>query len=152
VRLHRPLRPPAWTRLRSDVAVDEGRQHATLVVQDRLGAIRPFNEDDQRLLDAATALIGGALDRGADRQRMLDAARHDPLTGLWTLTEGSRRAVEGLRRGEARGLLVLDVIGLQDVNDSLGHDAGDALLRITAQRLRSRSAPRRSRPASAGTS
>ena len=135
VRLHRPLRPPAWTRLRSDVAVEEGRAHATLVVQDRLGAIRPFNEDDQRLLDAATALIGGALDRGADRQRMLDAARRDPLTGLWTLTEGSRRATEGLRRSEARGLLVLDVIGLQDVNDSLGHDAGDELLRITARRL-----------------
>jgi len=135
VRVHRPLRPPAWSRLRSEVAFDEGRQEAILVVQDRLGAVRPFNDDDQRLLDAATALIGGALDRGADRQRMLDAARRDPLTGLWTLTEGGRRAAEELRTGKAVGLLVLDVIGLQDVNDSLGHDAGDALLRMTAQRL-----------------
>ena len=134
-RVHRLLRPPVWSRLRSDVSFDEGRQCASLVVQDRLGAVRPFTEDDKRLLDAAAALIGGALDRGADRQRMLDAARRDPLTGLWTLTEGSRRAAQDLRGAGARGLLVLDVIGLQDVNDSLGHDAGDELLRIAARRL-----------------
>ena len=58
--------PPAWS------VHDRGRrlrrgceQRAALVVQDRLGAVRPFNEDDQRLLEAAAALIGGALDRGA---------------------------------------------------------------------------------------
>jgi diguanylate cyclase (GGDEF)-like protein len=138
VRVRRPLRPPAWSRLTSTVAYDDGRQQATLVVQDRLGAVRPFNEDDKHLLDAAAALIGSALDRGTQRQRMLDAARRDPLTGLWTLTEGSLRAAVEAGRTQAQGLLVLDVIGLQDVNDSLGHDAGDALLRTTAARLQDR--------------
>ena len=133
MRLRRPLRPPAWSRLATTITFDDGRQHATLVVQERLGAVRPFNDDDKQLLDAAAALIGGALDRGTQRQRMLEAAGRDPLTGLWTLTEGSRRAAGEMRH--AQGLLVLDIIGLQDVNDSLGHDAGDALLRTTAARL-----------------
>jgi diguanylate cyclase (GGDEF)-like protein len=66
---------------------------------------------------------------------MLDAAGRDPLTGLWTLAEGSRRAAGEAGRTKAQGLLVLDIIGLQDVNDSLRHDAGDALLRTAARRL-----------------
>lgn len=135
IRVDRPWQPPAWSCLRVEVPFEEGRQRAQLVVQDRLGAVRPFDTDDQRLLEAAAALIGGGLDRGADRQRLLDAARHDPLTGLWTLPEGSRRATECLREGGQHGLIVIDVIGLQDVNDSLGHDAGDELLRLTARRL-----------------
>ena len=136
VRVRRLLRPLAWSRLASTVAYDDGREYATLVVEERLGAVRDFNEDDRQLLEAAAALLAGALDRGTQRQRMLDAAGRDPLTGLWTLTEGSRRAAGGT--AQAVGLLVLDVIGLQDVNDSLGHDAGDALLRTTARRLQDR--------------
>ena len=136
VRVRRLLRPAAWSRLVSTVTYDDGRECAMLVVEDRLGAVRPFNEDDRQLLVAAAALLGGALDRGTQRQRMLDAAGRDPLTGLWTLTEGSRRAAGGT--AQAAGLLVLDIIGLQDVNDSLGHDVGDALLRTTARRLQDR--------------
>lgn len=115
---------------------DEGREAGVLVVQDRLGPVRPFDADDRRLLSAVAALIGGGLERGADRQRTLEAARRDPLTGLWTLTEGSRQAAVVLATRPVRGLLVVDVIGLQDVNDSLGHEAGDAVLMLAAQRLR----------------
>lgn len=135
IRVDRPWQPPAWSRLTADVVYDEGRQQAHLVVHDRLGAVRPFNADDQRLLAAAAALVSGGLDRGADRRRLLDAARRDPLTGLWTLPEASRRGADRLREAAQEGLLIVDVIGLQDVNDSLGHDAGDDVLRLTARRL-----------------
>jgi diguanylate cyclase (GGDEF)-like protein len=39
------------------------------------------------------------------------------------------------RNGEAFVLMMLDVNGFKEVNDTLGHDAGDAVLRIIAQRL-----------------
>jgi diguanylate cyclase (GGDEF)-like protein len=135
VRTNRRWQPAAWSSLSADLTFDETRR-AVLTVRDRLGAVRSFSDDDAHLLDALAALLGGGLDRGAQRQRMLDTARRDPLTGLWTLPEASRRVAVELPAGDCAGLLVVDIIGLQDVNDSLGHEAGDRLLTLTADRLR----------------
>jgi len=41
------------------------------------------------------------------------------------------------RNGEAFALMMLDVNGFKDVNDTLGHDAGDTVLRVVADRLAS---------------
>ena len=136
-----PARPPRWRRrpfltgVSTPVRLEGHDTPAVLSVEDRMGAVRAFDTEDARLLAAVGALLGGGLDRGAQRQKLLDAERRDALTDSWTLPEASRRAAGVLERGDAQGLLVVDVIGLQDVNDSLGHDAGDAVLRLTAQRL-----------------
>ncbi len=42
------------------------------------------------------------------------------LTGAWSLAEVARLSDAELVGGSARGVLLLDVIGLRDVNDSLG--------------------------------
>lgn len=67
------------------------------------------------------------------------AATHDPMTrlpnrALWqaTLEEMAARAHGN---GERFGLMLLDIDDLKRTNDSMGHDAGDALLCAFAERL-----------------
>jgi len=65
-------------------------------------------------------------------------ALHDPLTGLPNRELFRRMAEEALARGRGgdRGALVLiDLDHFKEVNDALGHHAGDELLRIVARRL-----------------
>ncbi len=67
-------------------------------------------------------------------------ALQDPLTGLpnrRALFENLTRAMERTRRKQVDlALMFLDLDGFKEVNDRLGHDAGDTLLREIADRLR----------------
>jgi diguanylate cyclase (GGDEF)-like protein len=64
---------------------------------------------------------------------------HDALTGLPNriyLRDRIERAIAGLRRdGAGFGLLYIDVDRFKVVNDSLGHSAGDTILKQVAERL-----------------
>jgi diguanylate cyclase (GGDEF)-like protein len=65
-------------------------------------------------------------------------ATHDSLTGLpnrEALQESLQAAVQGLRRGEHAAVLLVDLDRFKEVNDSLGHDAGDDLLKDIAAGL-----------------
>jgi diguanylate cyclase (GGDEF)-like protein/PAS domain S-box-containing protein len=68
------------------------------------------------------------------------SARHDVLTGLANRAYFQDRLSDAIARakasGEQLGLLLLDLDDFKLINDTLGHDAGDALLRHLAQRLR----------------
>jgi diguanylate cyclase (GGDEF)-like protein len=68
-------------------------------------------------------------------------ARHDPLTELPNRAHLHELIDAALNRPErtAVSVLFLDVDGFKEVNDSLGHDVGDDLLRQLTGRLRSRS-------------
>ena len=67
-------------------------------------------------------------------------ALHDPLTGLANRSlfqERLTQALEGLSRGgDPIALLALDLDRFKQVNDTLGHEAGDQLLRLVSERLR----------------
>jgi len=75
----------------------------------------------------------------AEEQRLRQRAELDALTGLpnrGLFNDRLESAIERARRsGQAMALLFLDIDHFKGVNDSRGHVAGDALLRIVAERL-----------------
>lgn len=69
-------------------------------------------------------------------RRELDlASRQDALTGLLNRRGIDRLLAEACQSGEPLSLLMLDLDGFKQVNDKLGHAAGDELLRQVGQRL-----------------
>ncbi|MEE4014012.1 PAS-domain containing protein [Roseibium sp. FZY0029] len=68
------------------------------------------------------------------------AAHHDTLTGLANRTLFNAKLDEALtaasQNGIAGDLMLLDLDKFKPVNDCFGHDAGDELLKLVAQRLR----------------
>ncbi len=75
------------------------------------------------------------------QSRLTHLATHDPLTGLPNRALLSERLANGIETARTSGrslaLLYLDLDHFKDVNDTLGHAAGDALLRVVSERLRS---------------
>jgi diguanylate cyclase (GGDEF)-like protein/PAS domain S-box-containing protein len=68
-------------------------------------------------------------------------ATHDALTGLPNRRQfvdvGQRALARADRDGSPTGVLFLDLDGFKHVNDTLGHEAGDEVLKAVAARLRS---------------
>src|SRR3954452_16643073 len=86
--------------------------------------------------------IGHVQDVTARREAAADLAHralHDGLTGLpnrHLLMDRMRQSLDELnRRGGAVAVLYLDLDRFKEVNDSLGHEAGDRLLIEAARRL-----------------
>jgi diguanylate cyclase (GGDEF)-like protein/PAS domain S-box-containing protein len=86
------------------------------------------------------AVIEDVTERKKSEQRIAFMAHHDALTGLANRVAVAEKIEEaGARQrrfGEPFSVLLLDLDRFKHVNDTLGHAAGDALLREVAARLK----------------
>jgi len=74
--------------------------------------------------------------RRAAEEKLVYQALHDSLTGLPNRVVLMQRLTEELQAADdSCGLLFVDLDGFKLINDSLGHDLGDQVLRETARRL-----------------
>jgi diguanylate cyclase (GGDEF)-like protein/PAS domain S-box-containing protein len=85
------------------------------------------------------AFVRDASERKIHMEALEHQGLHDSLTGLANRTlfgnHVSLALASASRANEPRALLVMDLNGFKHVNDTLGHDHGDALLKETAARL-----------------
>jgi diguanylate cyclase (GGDEF)-like protein/PAS domain S-box-containing protein len=84
-------------------------------------------------------IMADVTERRRRDEELRHQALHDPLTGLANRLQLEGRLEESLTRRRHEGghvaLLFIDLDRFKPVNDRLGHDVGDALLRELAQRL-----------------
>jgi diguanylate cyclase (GGDEF)-like protein len=123
---------------------DGGDVMGVLLVLDRLDDVSTFDREDARLFEALAGHASVALANSGLVERVRAAARetehlalHDPLTGLANRLFFQQRLERRLATTGSAAVLLMDIDRFKEVNDTLGHDAGDDLLRQIAGRLRS---------------
>lgn len=92
----------------------------------------------RRLWKSAVRLSQSVIELRASEAQAQHLAFHDVLTGLANRALFDQRLAESLastHQGERVGLLLLDLDRFKQVNDTLGHHAGDAYLKQAAARL-----------------
>jgi diguanylate cyclase (GGDEF)-like protein/PAS domain S-box-containing protein len=116
-----------WNRRRTG---DEYLEHFTIsAIHAASGAI-----------EAYIGVMRDITDQKLQEDRVKYLANHDVLTSLLNrhaLDNRLERAIQHARRnGTHLALMFLDLDRFKQINDTLGHDAGDALLKAAAQRIR----------------
>ncbi len=119
--------------------LDEGVAFAVLVVVDRNIQAR-FGREDLARVKSITEQLAVSLRRGMLHARLEFEARHDALTNLPVRTLFERHVAEAVDRAtddSAAWVVMLDLDRFKEVNDTLGHHAGDDLLVQFADRMSS---------------
>jgi diguanylate cyclase (GGDEF)-like protein/PAS domain S-box-containing protein len=98
----------------------------------------PIKDDGGRVI-GVSVIARDITQRKQLHEQLIHQALHDPLTSLANRVLFGDRLQHALARGRRPGatvaVLFIDLDGFKDINDSLGHDAGDDLLRIVRTRL-----------------
>lgn len=101
---------------------------------------RAWDPDDRNVATSAASIIRMVLEHEAIQHEMASQARTDPLTGLLNrraFMEELPRHIDRLERDQLPGTLMFaDLDNFKLVNDRLGHEVGDQMLRAAADLLR----------------
>ncbi|TWI69526.1 PAS domain S-box-containing protein/diguanylate cyclase (GGDEF)-like protein [Pseudoduganella lurida] len=95
-----------------------------------------FTDEDRHFLDSLAAAFANAAERHHSSNRLRYLATHDPLTSLPNRAAFGEQLERAVVPGGAMQLLLIDLDHFKNINDTLGHAAGDALLVEAACRLR----------------
>ncbi|MES9825283.1 MAG: EAL domain-containing protein [Candidatus Thiodiazotropha endolucinida] len=99
------------------------------------------NDEELEDLISAARLAGIVMERDQAQKRIRELAYKDELTGLASRVRFYQQLEESIktsnRSGRRFALLYVDLDDFKGVNDSLGHDAGDLLLKDIAKCLKS---------------
>jgi diguanylate cyclase (GGDEF)-like protein/PAS domain S-box-containing protein len=102
-------------------------------------------KDDSGAITGVSVIARNITQRKQLEEQLVRQALNDPLTGLANRALFIDRLEHALARGRRPGvtvaILLIDLDGFKDVNDSLGHDAGDDLLTIAGMRLEGHARP-----------
>ena len=122
---------------------DGGEITGVFLVTDRLDDLSTFDREDLKLFEALAGHASVALTNSGLVARVRAAAQetehlslHDPLTGLPNRLHFQQRLERRLLSDGSAAVLLMDVDRFKEVNDTLGHDVGDRLLREVGRRLR----------------
>jgi diguanylate cyclase (GGDEF)-like protein len=130
--------------------IGETRMIGAVIISGRLGGLATFDREDLRQLEALAAqlsisLQNGQLERSLARltelqEELEHQAFHDPLTGLANRVlfhERVAHAIERAARDQSPiAVLFLDLDDFKNLNDGVGHAAGDQVLVEVAKRMK----------------
>jgi len=120
-----------------DVTANE--THALLLVEGRTSGLLllyrsdpPFNEQHQEILEIFSTQMSMLLANIASRERIVNLAETDDLTGIWNKRYFRRQLPQEVERARVYALplslMIFDVDDFKQINDSFGHTVGDVVL------------------------
>ena len=102
----------------------------------RIFLYQPRKTIDSSILELFLNQVGGYLENLELQQKLEEVAQTDGLTGVFNRYYFDKRFAEekelSLKFGQPLSLILVDVNGLKELNDVVGHEAGDTLLSETA--------------------
>jgi diguanylate cyclase (GGDEF)-like protein len=140
---------PRWAPIR-DFVLGVGLRHCWSMpikspTDDVLGTLALYGSQPRKplpehlaLMEDGARLAGIAIERHRALEQLIYDARHDGLTGLPNRTAIFGVIDEAIVRvspGSAAAVLFIDLDGLKTLNDTLGHDRADDMIREVAERL-----------------
>lgn len=123
------------------------RRDGEIIIEDPSGKVRYFEclyapvIDNQGRVEAVSGIAHDVTHRKESEARIWRHANYDLLTGLPNrrlfMDRLSQHAAHSDRTGDPFALLYIDLDHFKCINDRLGHDAGDMLLKMIAKRMSS---------------
>jgi diguanylate cyclase (GGDEF)-like protein/putative nucleotidyltransferase with HDIG domain len=131
-----PSLPPYVQRVAAPIIAEADLWGAMIVSTTRRDDLP---DDTEERLQRFAELVGMAIANADAQARLVAQATTDQLTGLVNHRAFHERLREetaaALRQGRALSLAVFDIDRFKQVNDTLGHVGGDAVLAETARRM-----------------